>query len=139
MYQFIFFSFWQVDNNNLGPVLNLNSTTKIYGEANIARYLNRLAEPSEVLSQVESDWIDMCTNEILTAPKHGNYLLRLNKYFETAKFFSSSQQPSVCDIYNWSVIKQGTSQVETKKFNSLNDWIKRVEEASVIVKLINKI
>ena len=128
-----------MENNNLGPVLNLNSTTKIYGEANIARYLNRLAESSEVLYQIDSDWIDICTNELLIGPKHENYLLRLNKYLETAKHLSSSLQPSFCDIYNWSVIKQVSNQVETKNLNSLNDWIKRIEEANIIVKLINKI
>ncbi len=124
----------KMDSEVLGPVLNLNSTTKIYGESNIVRFLNRL---SGCESNVQIDnWMDKCTNSLLLSRSNTtNYLTSLSKFLESAKFLSNNGQPGVADFYNWSIIKQ--LKCNLNNLSSLSEWVRRIEGQQPLIQLIN--
>jgi len=126
----------KMESEALGPVLNLNSTTKIYGESNIVRFLNRLTG-CESNSQSDN-WMDKCTNCLLLSRSNtASYLTALNKFLESAKFLSSNSQPDVADYYNWSIIKQ--LKCNLNNLSNLSEWVRRIEGQLPLIQSINSL
>lgn len=124
----------KMQSENLGPVLLLNSTTKLYGEASIIRFISKLLKsPKESLSS--NDWIDRCTNNFLKEAT-GEYLNSLSTYFsDKSKFLSATDVPDVADFYNWSRVIDLKSQLTPQ----VNEWITRVESNDQFIKLLKTV
>ena len=127
-------NFFKVQSENLGPVLLLNSTTKLYGEASIIRFISKLLKsPKESLSS--NDWIDRCTNNFLKEAT-GEHLNSLSTYFsDKSKFLSATDVPDVADFYNWSRVIDLKSQLTPQ----VNEWITRVESNDQFIKLLKTV
>lgn len=123
-----------MQTENLGPVLLLNSTTKLYGEASILRFLNKLLK-SQKESLSSNDWIDRCSNNFLK-DSNGEHLKTLSTYFSSkTKFLSATDVPDVADIYNWSRVMDSKSQ----RTPQVNEWIQRVESNDQFIKLLKAV
>ena len=127
-------NFFKVQSENLGPLLLLNSTTKLYGEASIIRFISKLLKsPKESLSS--NDWIDRCTNNFLKEST-GEHLNSLSTYFsDKSKFLSATDVPDVADFYNWSRVIDLKSQLTPQ----VNEWITRVESNDQFIKLLKTV
>ncbi len=121
----------------LGPMLYINSTTSIYGESSILRYLNRLTK-SPLESLQSNDWIDNCTNLLVNQANKSTYLNTLNKFFldTKSKFLSAKDKPELADYYNWSVVKSLALKTDQQ---GVQEWMLRLEATDSIFKLVNKI
>ena len=125
-----------MDSESLGPVLMLNSSIKIYGESNIARYMNRLIQSSLTNTHQTEEWIDKCRNDVRT--NANKYFSQLNKHLSTSvAFLSATEQPNIADYYNWSMIKQSNVKPNAD-WTALNQWLKRLQESDSFILLLSK-
>ena len=122
-----------VESESLGPVLMLNSSTKIYGESNIGRYMNRLIESGLTNTIQTEEWIDKCRNDLGT--NVNKHLTRLNERLSTVDFLSATERPNIADYYNWSMIKQSNVKFNAE-WTALNQWLKRLEESDSFILLL---
>lgn len=126
---------WKKTNDeNLGPVLTINSKSKVYGEANILRYLTQLVQANSV-TEKENDLMDRCTNLLLKKPDQKSFLSGLLKSLTASEFLSGTgKQSGLADLYVWSMLKQSSIRSETGK---IFEWMSRVEESCSMLKMVN--
>lgn len=134
----ISFVWKKFDDEKLAPILVLSTKTKIYGESNIVRFINRLVETKPVVSR-DLDLMDKCTNELIFMSKQDKYLGDLNKYIQenSGKFLTSGEKSTMVDFYLWSVLKQLKLSVDEKKFAKVTEWMKLVELSCPMLKMLN--
>ena len=161
----LFVFFLASSNEKLGPMMNFSSDSKsfrIFGEANIIRYFNRLinsvsddsaaAGVEQTDSFIINEWIDKCSNDLrLSSSSSSNntnssnkYLHELNKYFGTpkaTKFLASEKQYTIADLCTWSVLKQQLAsvglEVAAAKLVNVIEWLKRIENVEPLVPVLN--
>jgi len=128
----------KLSDDKLGAVLTLNSTTKIYGESNIIRFMHRLYDTKPQLDR-DLDVMDQCTNELVIKQQQTNYLTQLNTLFgkSSRRYLAFGEQPGDADFYVWSVLKQMKSRVDEKKFGKVTEWMKVVEASIPMAQMIS--
>ena len=127
-----------MSDDKLGAVLTLNSTTKIYGESNIIRFMHRLYDTKPQLDR-DLDVMDQCTNELVIKQQQTKYLTQLNTLFgkSSRRYLAFGEQPGDADFYVWSVLKQMKSRVDEKKFGKVTEWMKVVEASIPMAQMIS--
>lgn len=127
-------------DEKLGPVLILNSTTKIYGESNIIRFLHRLYDTKQSLDR-DLDVMDQCTNELVIKQQQPLYLTNLNTLLNKSsrRYLTFGEQPGDADLYVWSVLKQQKNQVDGNKFNKVMAWMQIVEASLPMAQMISSL
>jgi aminoacyl tRNA synthase complex-interacting multifunctional protein 2 len=99
------------DSLGTSMMLSPNIQTAVYGEANIARYLSRLINPSydsmDIISATEIDnWLDLATQIIHGNNKERAAVLRtLNARLGKCSWLVGSEL-SLADIMLWSALQQ---------------------------------
>lgn len=119
-------------NESLGPVLTINSKSKVYGESNILRYLTRLVQ-ANLVTEKENDLMDRCTNLLLKKSDQKNYLASLLKCLSASEFLSGKQS-GLADLYAWSLLRQSNIKSDTGK---IFEWMNRVQESCCMLKMVN--
>jgi hypothetical protein len=129
----------------------LSNGGKIFGEANILRYLHSLLPKNVNISTLDffsqtvfNEWIDRCTNTLNytsneTKPNLNSYLSSLNTHLSKNKksFLSEIDEPSICDFYTWSCLIQNRNLINNN-FSSVNEWLIKFESQLPILNGIKK-
>lgn len=128
----------KLTDEKLGSVLILNSTTKIYGESNIIRFLHRLCNTNPSLDR-DLDIMDQCTNELLIKQQQNTYLTYLNNLLtkSSRRYLTFGEEAGSADFYVWSVLKQQKNKIDEKKFGKVVEWMKIVEASLPMAQMIS--
>lgn len=127
----------KVTDESLGPHLILNSTTSIFGESNITRYLSHLCQTKSI--EMDQDSMDKCTNSMLITQTQLPYLAELNKSIVADKFVSFGERAGMADFYIWSVVRQMMPKFDGKKFSMVVKWMLLVEGSCPMLQMLGEL
>ncbi|XP_077980006.1 aminoacyl tRNA synthase complex-interacting multifunctional protein 2-like [Glandiceps talaboti] len=131
--QIVFTLIWK--KVNYGPEMNIApvSQTPIHGEANIARYLARLLDPSyesspELATLIDS-WLDLASNTMTrgSSKEKAVALRALNSHLGKNTWLVGSSL-TLADVIMWSAVYQSGQAKGVP--NNVNKWLKACEENS---------
>ena len=127
----------------------VDTKTRVYGESNIVRYLNRLGEQQckqpSAIAERDADLMDKCTNDLLShSQPTASYLSALDTFLSTnsdgkiTKYLSLGEKAGTADLYVWSVLRQAfaATQSDAHKFANVSSWMKRVEGSDPMVQML---